>query len=364
MFEGDCWQTIFVHRLKTMVLVGSVELTPSAINLLCFEKIATFFTTTSGRFKGQLTFDYNKNIFLRQKQFLSLQDKNFCRKTAFFLVKGKISNMATLLGRIKRRDPQGKKKNLNDNIDKIKKLQKGLSHNLEIAQLRGYEGMATKHFFTGIQTGFKGNWNFTKRVRRPPTDPINSVLSFLYTLLMNRVFTAVKISGLDPAVGYLHSLDYGRSSLVLDLMEEFRSIVVETCTLSLFNLKILKPEDFFFIQPEPELEPKPVTTSVLQDHLGDIYENPPAGFMDLEEQNVETQTTATQNQSGGKQPCRLHPEALKLVINSFEEKLTTEFHYLPNDEKITYAEALIEQAKQFRQYLEGKKTEYTPLLMR
>ena len=99
------------------------------------------------------------------------------------------------------------------------------------------KGKEPLFFFQGFGKGFKTDQGFRKRVRRPPTDPVNSVLSFLYTVLFNRVYAAIQVTGMDPAVGYLHSLDYGRHSLALDLMEEFRSIIVETCVAQPFQFE-------------------------------------------------------------------------------------------------------------------------------
>ena len=78
-----------------------------------------------------------------------------------------------------------------------------------------------------------------RRVRRPPTDPVNAVLSLLYTFLYNQVYSAIRQAHLDPYLGHLHSLDYGRYSLVLDLMEEFRPVIVDSLVFTLFNMRIL-----------------------------------------------------------------------------------------------------------------------------
>jgi len=83
------------------------------------------------------------------------------------------------------------------------------------------------------------------RNRRPPRDPVNVLLSLGYTLLANAVHTQVNVAGLDPYAGCLHSVEYGRPSLVLDLMEEFRPVLVDGLTLSLFNKRIIRSTDFY-----------------------------------------------------------------------------------------------------------------------
>jgi CRISPR-associated protein Cas1 len=362
--EGDVLQTVFIHRLEQLVLMGHVELTPQVINLLCREQVPTVFLTVNGRYKGMLQPEESKNVFLRQKQFRSLDDSAFVLNTVRAIVIGKLSNMATLLGRIKRRNQQLNKNDFETKVDSIRQLIPEVDRANSVDSIRGYEGRGTAVFFEGFRYGFKEDFNFRKRVRRPPTDPINSVLSLLYTVLFNRMVAAVRAAYLDPAVGYLHTLDYGRHSLVLDLIEEFRSIVVETCTLSLFNLRILN-HDSFVIEPlpEPAAEEETRKPSVKQDSIGHIFENPDDGFFDAAEQQI-GHSAVPDHEPNEKRPYRLRPDALTAVLNTFEEKMTTEFQHPLIGEKITYAEALMVQAKHFREYLEGTYARYQPLQMK
>jgi CRISP-associated protein Cas1 len=361
--EGDILQTIFIHRLNQLILLGHVELTPQVINLLCREKIDTLFLTINGRYKGRLITDESKNVFLRKKQFESISDHEFIVKTVRTIVKGKLSNMATMLGRLKRRNKRWPKQQFEEKNQAIRNLIPMVIKANSIESIRGYEGKATAVFFEGFRFGFKEDWYFTKRVRRPPTDPVNSVLSLLYTVLFNRMTAAVRAAHLDPAVGYLHTLDYGRYSLVLDLIEEFRSIIVETCTLSLFNLKILKAESFYYEPlPEPDIE-KTLVPSVKSDDLGHIFENTDDGFFDVSEQRIEV-NDEMEHIASEKRPCRLRPDALTATLNAFEDKMTTEFRHPLIDQTVTYSEALVVQAKHFRNYLEGSYAVYQPLQMK
>jgi len=184
-----------------------------------------------------------------------------------------------------------------------------------VDSIRGYEGRASALYFEAFSAGFIENQGFTRRVRRPPTDPVNSILSLTYTFLMNRVYAAVRVAGLDPYPGFLHSIDYGRYSLVLDLMEEFRTIIADTLTLSLFNLKVLQKNDFYEETPEecPE-EPTDATRAVFADVSRD-----PIGWIsgseadsvvfDIPEQHM-NDTQAAQRPAG-KYPVKLQPDAFK-----------------------------------------------------
>jgi len=361
--KEDFTQTLFIHRLEQLVLMGNVQLTAPAINLLCREKVDTVFLTLNGRYKGRLEVGEGKNVFLHQRQFDSLHDAEFGILFARSVVIGKLGNMATLVGRIKRRNKHLSAQSFDKASQSIRQLIEQARTALNIESLRGYEGKGTALFFEQMRHGFKEDWNFRKRIRRPPTDPVNSVLSFLYTLLFNRVYAAIRVAGLNPSVGYLHSLDYGRYSLALDLIEEFRSIIAETCTLSVFNLKILNSDSFYFEAP-PELEPEEQTQiSVRDDDLGVLFENADDGFFDMPEQRIE-ENQLHDRDPNEKRPCRMHSDAIKSLLEAFEDKLSTEFVYAPTGRRITYSEALIEQARQFRNVLEGKQKHYLPLQMK
>lgn len=168
-------------------------------------------------------------------------------------------------------------------------------------------------------------------MRRPPTDPVNSVLSLLYTFLMNRVYAAVRIAGLGLYPGFLHSPDYGCYSVVLDLMEEFRTIIVDTLTLSLFNLKILQPEDFMVQKPSPGESNKPPDSNqpdVTADPIGLIsMSNNDSQHFDFPEQRMDEEP-ASCGPATGKHPVKLQSEAFQQVIEAFEKKLTATF-YIP-----------------------------------
>jgi CRISPR-associated protein Cas1 len=110
--------------------------------------------------------------------------------------------------------------------------------------LLGLEGAGTAHYFGVFQRLLKDDWGFTRRQRRPPRDPVNALLSFGYVLLMNQVASAVSIVGLDPYIGYLHSSQFGKPALALDVMEPFRPLVVDSVVLTLLNNGMLSRRDF------------------------------------------------------------------------------------------------------------------------
>lgn len=367
VFEGDkLCQTLFIHRLELLVLVGNISLSGSAISLLTREKLETLFLTTNGRYKGRLEVDESKNVYLTQQQFATLQDAEFCLQLVRNFVLGKQHNMATLVARLKRRNTKQLAVELQGLVDKIRQEMERTQQAGSIDSLRGHEGQATVHYFQALRHGLKQDWGFRKRVRRPPTDPVNSVLSFLSTLLFNRLLAAVRMAGLHPGVGYLHQLDYGRYSLVLDLMEEFRSLLVETTTLSLFNLGILKQEDFHYETPPapaPEPEPSQRPEQVCEDPIGLLSENSDDGFFDAPEQRLQ-EDGSPEHEADGKRPCRLTHDARKRVISAFEEKLDSEIHHPLAERTLTYADALLFQSRLLREVIEGSRQHYVPLQMK
>ena len=125
----------------------------------------------------------------------------------------------------------------------------------QMSSLVGVEGFGTAVYFGGFKRMLRQDLGFTARLRRPPPDPVNVLLSFGYTLLAQAIQAAVQTVGLDPYVGFLHVPAYSRPSLVLDLMEEFRPVVVDSVVLRLVNARILTRADFV---DQPEVAERPV----------------------------------------------------------------------------------------------------------
>ena len=107
-----------------------------------------------------------------------------------------------------------------------------------------HEGSATREYFRAWRHMIGETWGFTARERRPPPDPVNAMLSFGYTLLVQEAIAALEIAGLDAAVGFLHRARWGRPCLALDLMEEFRPVVVDAVVLRCLPAGIVRFEEF------------------------------------------------------------------------------------------------------------------------
>lgn len=364
--KDDIYNTLFTYKLDQLLIFGNIAITHSALCVLMRHNIDTVFLTRDGRYLGRIAPVESKNVFLHKKQYQLIDDSDFALKIVKNIISGKLANMATLMMRIKRsrRIPDAGNK-----ARQIQNLMDGLMNSGNIESARGYEGRGTAIYFSGFKYGFTENVPFTKRIRRPPTDPVNSVLSLLYTFLMNRVYAAVRIAGLDPYPAFLHVIDYGRYSLVLDIMEEFRPTIVDTLVFSLFNLKILQKTDF---RAEAPVASGP-SASPPDDDVPDINSDP-IGMMtmdgedrenfDLPEQRIDDRISTAVTGATGKYPVMLLSEAFKRVIDAFEKKLTASFYYPPAERKITYGDAIIHQAAHYRKVIEGEADVYQPILLK
>jgi CRISPR-associated protein Cas1 len=362
----DTYRTLFVDKLKQVVLFGNIELTPAACSLLLMHGVDTVFCTRDGRYRGRFAVPEPKNVMLRKRQFCLLDDRDFGLRFCREIVRGKLANMITLLMRIRRTRNRNEPKIA---AREIRGLSAGIAAADSIESLRGYEGRGSALYFGALRWGLQQDHGFARRVRRPPTDPVNAVLSLLYTFLFNRVYAAIRQVNLDPYPAFLHVPDYGRHSLVMDLMEEFRVIIVDTLVLSLFNLKILKQQDFRVEHPAPPPPPAPQAgpvADVTADPYGHMTDLDSSGQFDVPSQRMGegNPDDLDMENTAGKPAIKLHDDAFRRVVENFERKLTTEFHYPPKDRIITYAEALVAQAGMYRKVIEGSLLVYQPLQLK
>ncbi|MFZ5764045.1 MAG: CRISPR-associated endonuclease Cas1 [Thermodesulfobacteriota bacterium] len=360
----DTHHTLFVEKLKQVVLFGNVELTPAARSLLFRHAIDTVFCSRDGRYQGRFAAPEPKNVMLRKRQFCLLDDAEFGLRLCREIVRGKLANMITLLMRIRRTRNRSEPKVA---AREIRNLYAGVAAADSIESLRGYEGRGSALYFNALRWGLQHDYGFARRVRRPPTDPVNAVLSLLYTFLFNRVYAAIRQVNLDPYPGFLHVPDYGRHSLVMDLMEEFRIIIVDTLMLSLFNLRILKPDDFRVEHPVlPGAAADAPAPDITADPYGHMSDLDSSGQFDVPPQRMggDNPDEAEAEDSGGKPAVKLKDDAFRRVVENFERKLTTEFFYPPEERVITYADALVAQAGMYRKVVEGSLLVYQPLQLK
>ncbi len=236
----DTLADIPVIKLERVLIFGYAQLTTQALELLLNEGIPTVFLSINGRLKGSLEPTRSKNIPLRVRQYECARNPNFCLAIAKNIVTGKIRNQIRLIQRFQHNRPEMTFQSFQEDL---KRLLHQVNNKTTIGGLLGLEGRATAVYFDAFKQMFK-HLGFTCRTRRPPTDPVNSLLSLGYTLLCYEYLSAVSAVGLDPYLGFFHQISYGRPSLALDLCEELRHPVIDMLTLDLINRGIITADDF------------------------------------------------------------------------------------------------------------------------
>lgn len=237
--EAELSSVPLVH-VSEVVLMGNVGLTTPVIKLLLLENIDVVFLTQDGQYCGRLTGPATPHVMLRRRQYRCQEDGRFVQAMAQNMVRGKLSNMRTLLMKHNRELGDAA---IGSAIGAVGAALERVPRTTAVSSLSGIEGAATAAYFGGWKRLLKGDWKFEKRQRRPPPDPINVLLSFGYTLLARTAQSAVEAAGLDPYAGFLHGVEYNRPSLALDLMEEFRA-VVDGVVLWCCNGGEVTPADF------------------------------------------------------------------------------------------------------------------------
>ena len=228
-------------KVDGVVVMGRATVSPAALIELLERKIPLSFMTGTGRFLGRLEPELNKNIFVRTAQWQAAGETARAVHAVQAFVRGKLKSYRNLLLRSQREG----KSSLGAGITRLEQAIAAIERTTAIDSLRGLEGAGSAAYFTHFdRLILNDRFSFKTRCRRPPTDPVNALLSFGYSLLAHDVQGAINIVGFDPYLGYLHTQRYGRPSLALDLMEEFRPLVVDAMVLSALNRKALSPDDF------------------------------------------------------------------------------------------------------------------------
>lgn len=237
-----------LHHLGSVAVFGQVMLSPFLIHKLAEEGKDLVYFTETGRFRARMVSATSGNVLLRRTQHRALDDPWLQLELARGFVLGKIKNARYVLQRARREEEEADLANiLKGAITELGRLYEEASGAISMDTLRGAEGMAAATYFQNLNhlIGAEG-FAFSGRNRRPPRDPTNALLSFVYALLTNDVASALEGAGLDPQVGYLHAIRPGRLSLALDLMEEFRPWFADRLVLSLINRKQVGLKDFEF----------------------------------------------------------------------------------------------------------------------
>ncbi len=311
-------------RVSQVVAFGNVNFTTSALVALLEQQAEVCFCTGHGRFLGRLTPPMGKNSLVRLEQHRAHSDPARSFRLAQGFVQAKLANMRTMLLRANRKREDAAIAEAAAHIGSLLEQLKGMVPDPTVpdpsrpqagtayGRLLGIEGAGTAAYFGVFGRLLRDDWGFPGRQKRPPPDPVNALLSFGYVILMNQAASAVHIVGLDPYVGFLHSSQYGKPALALDVMEPFRPLIVDSVVLTLLNNRALKREDFV-------------------EELGS---------------------------------WRLKDEARRLFLTKLEERLDTEVEHPVLEYKTTYRRALELEVRLLAKWLMGDIPHFRPFITR
>lgn len=299
--ENGTWnkQSIPAQTVEQIVLMGNPQITGDALTYALELSIPVHYLSIFGKYLGSALPGYSRNGALRLAQFELYQNTENRLNLVKAIVSGKIQNQFTVLYRQKISDSP------------LKSHKKLVTQKNTLDEVRGVEGIAAKDYFAEWSTILKEPWSFPCRNRRPPTDPVNALLSFSYGLLRVQVTAAVHVVGLDPYIGYLHEVSRGQPAMVLDLMEEFRALVADSLVLSVLNKREIQPPDF-------------------TESLG---------------------------------AYRLTDDGRKRFLQAFERKMNDEFNHPVFGYRCTYRRSIELQARLFTRHLQ-EGVNYKPLVLR
>src|SRR3989304_386975 len=313
--EGKTRLQVPMHHLGAIFTIGNVMMSPFLMHHCTENGKAVVFLDMNGQFVARVVGKTTRNVLLRQAQYEPSRDTQKAASIARNILAAKLQNSRQILLR-------GDRETDNTEIESgLRHAAEALSHAIHelkksgnIDEIRGFEGASANTYFQVFDTMVKENretFTMSGRTRRPPRDPVNALLSFLYTLLLNDCVSAAEGVGMDSQMGFLHVLRPGRPSLGLDLMEEFRSLLADRLALTLINRKQITAKDF------------------------------------------ETRT-------GG--ATLLNDEGRKTVVVAYQKRKQDELQHPILDEKVPYGLLPHVQARLLARHLRGDMEEYLPVL--
>lgn len=304
-------QDIPLIHLDAVVILGRATISPAALTELLQHKISLTFISEKGEYLGKLEPELTKNIFVRSAQWKAAGETSQAIHVVRGFIRGKLKNYRHGLYKTQGNHPELK---LEPAMTQIANTIAKLDRADNINSLRGLEGAGSAAYFGVFNQLIRAEGFVFKPRHRPATDPVNSLMNFGYTLLRRDVESAINIVGFDPYLGYLHVQRYGRVGLAFDLMEEFRSAVVDSTILNAINNRKLTPNDFTV---------EPIS-------------------------NV----------------MRLSETGRREFLMLYEKKKQSEFKHPVLGRKCNYREAFEIQARLLAKYLMGEIDQYPPLVLK
>ena len=234
-------------NIEGIVTFGYMGASPGLMKLCSDSGISLTFLSPNGRFVSRVQGATHGNVLLRKAQYALSDDEEWSLHVAQLMIAAKIQNYRNILRRYIR--DYGDCQEVDAAVRVLDANKRYALHAEDKTKLMGFEGIASNAYFEVLPKlilNQKESFPFNGRNRRPPKDAVNAMLSLAYTLIANDCAAALETVGLDPYVGYLHALRPGRTSLALDIMEEFRAYLGDRFVLSLINKQQITPKDFLY----------------------------------------------------------------------------------------------------------------------
>lgn len=306
--NGEPW-TIPLANLEQLVLMGNAQLTTPAAIMLIRAGVDVVFMSRYGKYQGRLLANESKLAELRHAQLRLCDDESRCLSIAAQIVSGKVANQRVVLQRRADEDMDAARA-----LNGMLQMMKGAERSGSLDQLRGYEGKAAAYYFEGVKTFFDPEWGFKTREYHPPPDPANALLSFAYTLLLKDVEAKIQLVGLDPYLGFFHTLGYNRPALALDVMEEFRPTISDVVVLTLVRGGQITLDDFEWTN-DPD------------------------------------------------RPVRMTREVVDQVVSAYEQRLEDRIYHPLANGQTDYRRAIELQVRQMARIIRREQDDYPPLVM-
>ena len=234
-----------IHNIEQIVTFGYMGASPGLMKLCADNNVSLTFLSPQGRYISRSQGPTKGNVLLRKAQYKKSDEPDYALHLCKLFIGGKIQNYRNILRRFIR--DNGEDKAIENVANDLRRCKDKVFNADTIDSVRGFEGEAANYYFSvfsRLLLNQKEDFVFMGRNRRPPKDAINAMLSFVYKLIGNDMTSALETVGLDPYIGFMHTLRPGRASLSLDMMEELRAYLGDRLVLSLINRKQISIKDF------------------------------------------------------------------------------------------------------------------------
>ncbi len=231
-----------IIRVENIAIIGNVQISTQALHMLMENGVDVSYLTYSGKYLGRTGAESSKNIFLRFEQYQFYLDESRRLEMARIITSNKIKNQESII----KNHRWGGTTMWKEDIERMEQLRNQLPKKLTSNEILGVEGICSQIYFSNFGKLLKCDFKFDGRNRRPPRDPVNVILSLGYTLLTKEISNALDAESFEMYLGFLHGIRYGRKSLALDIIEEFRQPIVDRLAIFLFNKRMIGKFDFEF----------------------------------------------------------------------------------------------------------------------